>query len=84
MNCLVRNLLRGSAIKNILFSTSNNGSMNNNLYRTLWNMCNRQNDAIISFAVPKIQNSQIYGYECNRNAHTKGKYFFLSEFVSTN
>ncbi|KAL2738208.1 hypothetical protein V1477_011567 [Vespula maculifrons] len=73
MNCLVRNLLRGSAIKNILFSTSNNGSMNNNLYRTLWNMCNRQNDAIISFAVPKIQNSQIYGYECNRNAHTKAE-----------
>ncbi|XP_043486548.1 complement component 1 Q subcomponent-binding protein, mitochondrial [Polistes fuscatus] len=73
MNCVVRNLLRGSAIRNILSSTSNNGSTSSNLYRTLWNMCNRQNDAIVSLTVPKVHSFLNYNYESKRNAHTKAE-----------
>lgn len=73
MNCVVRNLLRGSAIRNIL-STSNNGSTSSsNLYRTLWNMCNRQNDAVVSLTVPKVHGFLNYSYESKRNAHTKAE-----------
>lgn len=73
MNSLVRNTLRSSVIRSILSSSSSNSSTQSNACRSLWNMCNRQNEYAVSLAVPKIQNLQIYGCGCYRDAHTKAE-----------
>ncbi|KAK2588536.1 hypothetical protein KPH14_006315 [Odynerus spinipes] len=36
-------------------------------------MCNRQNESMVSLVVPKVQNLQIYGCGCYRDAHTKAE-----------
>lgn len=73
MNSLIRNSLRTSAVRNILFSSSNNSSASNNVSRTLWSMCNRQHDSMMPFTVSKAQNPQNYSYGYSRKAHTKAE-----------
>ena len=78
MNGIVRNVLRVTALKNVVSPTINATKTNSQISRMLWNMCSRpeHNAPSLTARVTKVHNEFCECGGC-RAAHTKGKSIFF-------